>query len=143
MHHLRSLQHLGYAGGICVCPCCVCVGIFVRKYMQIYVCVWICVCMYVCIYALPWHIVSTGTVPLKCILCMQKCIKHSPMTGSLNFTITLAVFFAVLLAVVMRKFPRGGTLKFLSFFLKLYKPALCYRVYNFQKNETKLKICES
>ena len=59
-----------------------------------------CVYMhYLCI------LLSTGTIPLKYILCMQKCIYHSPMTGFLHFYNDPDFIFAVLLAVVPSEFP--------------------------------------
>ena len=65
---------------------------------------------------------STSTVRLKCILSMQKCIKHSPITGSLHFTKTLTVLFAALLAVVMCKFPQGWTIKLFLLLLQKVTP---------------------
>ena len=63
----------------------ICVYVGMRAY------VW--VRQYICIYVLPWHIVSTGTVPLNAYCVCKKCIEHSSMTGSLHFTMTLILCF--------------------------------------------------
>ena len=70
-----------------------------------------CTCVYVrCCFCI---LTSIGTIVLKCIHCAGKiCLYHSPTTGFLHFYNNPDCIFAVLLTT--GKFPRGGTIKFLS-----------------------------
>ena len=72
-----------------------------------YMCLYMCVCAGICAYKLNAYCVC------------KKCIKHSPKTGSLRFTMALTVFFAILLVAVTLKLARGGTIDF--FLLLLLK----------------------
>ena len=73
--------------------------------VRVYACGYLCPYMYadMCVYM---HCLGILFLLLKCILCMQKCIE--PYDRVFAFTMTVTVFFAV----VTRKFPHGGKIKF-------------------------------
>ena len=68
--HHKSLRHLTYAFCICLCTC-----VYDRGYLCAYIyicrCVYVGMRMYVFMHCLC-ILLSTGTVPLKCILCMHE-----------------------------------------------------------------------
>ena len=108
---LDSVTQHSHSGTLRMCGVYVCVHVCMCAYVYGDIC--ICVCIYVYMHCLC-ILLSTGTVPLKCILCKQKMyISFSP-DGVLHFYNDPDCFFCPACCGNC-KLPCGGT-KFLLFY---------------------------